>query len=484
MNYINNINLSQVGRNLWNRLGPSGVVVSCALATLAALTVHSCFFQNRSLRLAPELTCQTPAELSSQELQCRLDLEFPFIRDWVNRALDTDEYENRIIAARKILQCIESRSPFLDLSNLGLTSLEGLLFQDFIELDLQNNQISSIANISFSNVENLYLNGNPFTDLSSTQLSEIGCISINPSQIPDILSTDLRGVEMVNLYNDAPLLESRFPNNVVGLPEIVLEDTRNCPNLTEHSNYSDLITFLNRLPEIPDYQNKNTQAQVIQTMNEILHSAEKNEEFRKTLFNEISQGTTNCADRPTYCFSRLVDHLTLYKAENKGPAAVLNALYNLKRVEAIENYANELSNGEELEAALWLRLNILPDPNGVQSMNQTRYVLRGLRLRKAHLAEANRRVAAVTDSEEKRVAILANSPYFQKKCELKPEYAKITEEAAEKLAKLYETELTEAEKLEKTKLIELERKKLFTDFVFAEAIRFFRECSQEIASSI
>lgn len=237
------------------------------------------------------------------------------------------------------------------------------------------------------------------------------------------------------------------------------------PNLAEHPQFQMLSTFIDRLPEIADFKNKNTRPQVIRRIREILEHAEQNEEFRNILFNEVQEGTSDCADRPTYCFSRIIAELAPSKAEAQGTMAVREALFDLERIKAIEEYATELSSGESIEAALWLRLQVLPDSNGIQHMTHSGYATSGIGLGEEHVKEANRRILAVTDSTDKQIAIIAKSSYFRKKCENMPGYLAICDKAAERLE----------EHPDKIDEITKDQKKAVDEFIHQEAAFFIED---------
>lgn len=89
------------------------------------------------------------------------------LRAWVNQA-GKNEKPERNQASEKILKCYDDEEPFLDLSNLHLTSLPNALSScDHLEgLDISGNQLTQVPSLkNFSKLEWLDLSCNELTHL-------------------------------------------------------------------------------------------------------------------------------------------------------------------------------------------------------------------------------------------------------------------------------------------------------------------------------
>lgn len=410
------------------------------------------------------------------------------LKNWVQQANGTEESSARERAAQRILECYRTQSQTLNLANLGLTTIQGLDFSAFRIVDLSQNRITSIADINFRGIHNLNLNKNCIQSIEGFHFSEMMSLDLSENKIKTIKNSSFRSVRDLYLNNNcisilenvdfssvrwinfslnrirsfasvnlnqvaslwiqfnpvSPFAIAQLQNSAnvtAGYNDCSLTDEldieKKYPNITHHSKFEILKTFINRLVEIKDFQN--TPTQVFQSLTEILDFSESNVDFREFLFMEVQEATSDCADRPTFYFSRILAQLGPSKAEKNGLKDVFKAILHLEKVRIIEEYATKVGKGESIELALWLQLQLLPHALGIQSMINTKYVVESFKNHQELLEETSRLIHEATDCKTKQIAIVAKSDYFRKKRESHREYLELCDRSTDALNAVEET---------------------------------------------
>lgn len=146
------------------------------------------------------------------------------LKSWVNCA-PIGERSARKEAERRIKACYASKRSDcieLDLSGLGLTSIDGLSFPPYIHtLRLNNNEIASIAGVHFQRIKFIYLNHNKIASIDGAQFQEVEWLYLDQNQITFIENVRFQGV--IGLYLSHNQITSIDGVDFRGVKELYLD---------------------------------------------------------------------------------------------------------------------------------------------------------------------------------------------------------------------------------------------------------------------
>ena len=180
--------------------------------------------------------------------------------NWCKEKISDEEYKNRIIAAKKILNCYASGETALDLSNLGLTSLPDSFNLPRLErLFLQNNHLERLPDhFNFPNLRGLDLENNHLERLPDHfNLPNLGWLGLQNNRLERLSDHfNLPKLRVLHLQNNH--LE-RLPDHF-NLPKLRWFDLQNnhLERLADHFNLPRLERLFlknNPLESLPDSLN-------------------------------------------------------------------------------------------------------------------------------------------------------------------------------------------------------------------------------------
>ena len=330
--------------------------------------------------------------------------------------------ENLDLAGNQLLE-VDLQGLFnlklLDLAINRLTSVSLLGLSALERLNISENLLPSFGNITLpspSNLVAIFLRRNPF--LVSERESTIVTMRIPSGIIQDIPQDDLRQYHV-------EILDINTPNiSLLGILNLLYkhQNMPPCSHILQHRHAPDLARFFQRMMmSWPVYD---------ENLRSFLSLAEESSLFREELFEGIASSATNCHDRPLYFFSRLSVITAAYQAEkNRNPRELIQSLLALKYLDYIDYYAQKASQGEAIEVALYLQLQLqsqLHLPIAIQSMAFNEFaqkaILNYLKMNPKEPQTVEKWVQKVrskcleaTATRNQHIDILCEMPYFQKR---------------------------------------------------------------------
>ncbi len=281
--------------------------------------------------------------------------------DWCKEKISDEEYNHRIIAAKKILNCYASRETVLDIKNLGLTSLPDHLniphlrklyleknrlerLPDHLNLPnlrwlcLENNRLERLPDsFNLPNLEEIHLENNPRLAELPLSLANCGSLTglhiegtaVTQAQADQILMAcrNLRDQEALqalshllrlwSVYAEKSAEELQF---IHGFPE---EDRRN------------IHEWLVRLSRTKDFQGHQRElAKIVCAMLVDL----KHEGFKESFINQVGANHEGCQDRSAMALNELfVSWKILVPQEEMTESDVIALLARAGKTLALRN---------------------------------------------------------------------------------------------------------------------------------------------------
>ena len=126
---------------------------------------------------------------------CEQELE-----KWIGRSRMPSQIEARNRAAERIRFQYSKRKGFLDLSNLGLTSIKGIpLTKNLASLDVSGNKLTYLRNIDLSGIWKVSLARNEIRFLQNVNFSNVAHLDLSKNRISSVKDVRLWNVKVLDI---------------------------------------------------------------------------------------------------------------------------------------------------------------------------------------------------------------------------------------------------------------------------------------------